>query len=150
MKFKILSLILFCCTASLAQGSEADVKQAIVTFFEGFHAQDSTKIKSVVADGMIMQTMGRDKEGNTRLRDVEFARFLNSIVSIPDSVSFKEVITKYTIKVDGPMANAWTDYQFWLGGEMSHCGVNSFQLMNQNGQWRIIYLIDTRRKDDCQ
>jgi len=150
MKIKILSLILFCSTAGLAQSAEEDVRQAIVTFFEGFHAQDSTIIKSVVADGMIMQTMGRDKEGNTKLRDVEFVRFLKSIVSIPDSVSFKEVITKYTIKVDGPMANAWTDYQFWLGEEMSHCGVNSFQLMNQNGRWRIIYLIDTRRKDNCQ
>jgi len=150
MKIKILSLVLFFSTAGLAQSDEADVKQAIVTFFEGFHAQDSAKIKSVVADGMIMQTMGRDKEGNTRLRDVEFSRFLKSIVSIPDSVSYKEVITRYTIKVDGPMANAWTDYQFWLQDEMSHCGVNSFQLMNQKGKWRIIYLIDTRRKDNCQ
>ncbi len=150
MKIKILSLFLLCCTMGISQGEEENVKQAIVTFFEGFHAQDSVKIKSVVAEGMIMQTMGRDKEGNTRLREVEFSKFLKSIVSIPDSISFKEVITKYTIKVDGPMANAWTDYQFWLREEMSHCGVNSFQLMNQKGEWRIIYLIDTRRKDNCQ
>ena len=150
MKIKILSLFLLCCTMGISQGEEENVKQAIVTFFEGFHAQDSVKIKSVVADGMIMQTMGLDKEGNTRLREVEFSKFLKSIVSIPDSISFKEVITKYTIKVDGPMANAWTDYQFWLREEMSHCGVNSFQLMNQKGQWQIIYLIDTRRKDSCQ
>lgn len=150
MKIKILSLFLLCCTMGISQGEEENVKQAIVTFFEGFHAQDSVKIKSVVAEGMIMQTMGRDKEGNTRLREVEFPKFLKSIVSIPDSISFKEVITKYTIKVDGPMANAWTDYQFWLREEMSHCGVNSFQLMNQKGEWRIIYLIDTRRKDSCQ
>ncbi len=150
MKIKLLCLILFCCSIGFAQAEEESVKQAIVTFFEGFHAQDSTMIKSVVADGMIMQTMGRDKEGKTRLRDVEFSKFLKSIVSIPDSIPFKEVITKYTIKVDGPMANAWTDYQFWLREEMSHCGVNSFQLMKQNGEWRIIYLIDTRRRDDCQ
>ena len=35
---------------------------------------------------------------------------------------------------------------FGLMDNFSHCGVNSFQLFNDNGQWKIIYLIDTRRK----
>ena len=133
-----------------AQSEEDAIRQTIDTFFQGFHEQDSIKMKSVVADSMIMQTIGPDKAGKTRLRDVDFSLFLRNIVSIPDSIPFREVITGYTIKVDGPMANAWLDYQFWLRNAMSHCGVNSFQLMSEEGQWRIIYLIDTRRKEACQ
>lgn len=34
-------------------------------------------------------------------------------------------------------------------GNFSHCGVNSFQLFHDNGQWKIIYLIDTRQRTGC-
>ena len=83
-------------------------------------------------------------------RETEFSRFLKGIVTIPDSIPFREEITGYNINIDGTMANAWTDYKFWLKDELSHCGVNSFQLINYDGDWRIIYIIDTRRKADCR
>lgn len=150
MRTTILTLFLLVSSGSYAQSDADAVRQTIETFFKGFHDQDSTRMKSVVADGIIMQTAGRNKEGNTMLRNADFSRFLERIVSIPDSVSYREEITKYTIKIDGPMANAWTDYKFWLNEEMSHCGVNSFQLIHQDNQWRIIYIIDTRRKEDCE
>ena len=107
-------------------------------------------MKSVVADGVIMQTIGVNQQGETLLRDADFSGFLKNIVSIPDSIPYREEITGYAIKIDGPMANAWTDYTFWLRDSFSHCGVNSFQLMKQDDQWRIIYIIDTRRKEDCR
>jgi hypothetical protein len=56
----------------------------------------------------------------------------------------------YNIQIDGAMANAWTSYEFWVNGSFSHCGVNSFQLFKDEGAWKIIYLIDTRRKEGCQ
>lgn len=136
--------------SAMAQSEKEAVRQTINTFFKGFHQQDSLLIKSVVADDIRMQTLSSDGEGQTMVRDVDFSRFLKSIVSIPDSISFEEVITKYSIQVDWPMAHAWTDYQFRLNNELSHCGVNSFQLVSLDGQWRILYIIDTRRKDDCQ
>jgi len=149
MRTFLFTLILVISYSSSAQSETEAVQQTIDTFFKGFHEKDSILMKSVVADGIIMQTIGRDKEGETVLRDTEFSNFLKNIVSIPDSIPYREEITAYSIKIDGPMANAWTDYKFWLRNSMSHCGVNSFQLLNQGGQWRIIYLIDTRRKKDC-
>ncbi len=47
------------------------------------------------------------------------------------------------------MANAWTPYEFWYNGNFSHCGVNSFQLIKKDEKWKIIYLVDTRRKEGC-
>ncbi|MBT8322548.1 MAG: nuclear transport factor 2 family protein, partial [Eudoraea sp.] len=77
-------------------------------------------------------------------------RLVEAIVSIPDTVKFEERIHSYQISIDGPMANAWTPYEFWLNDQFSHCGVNSFQLINDGSSWKIIYLIDTRRREDCQ
>lgn len=48
------------------------------------------------------------------------------------------------------MANAWTNYEFWLNDEFHHCGVNSFQLLKEDDIWKIIYLVDIRRVEDCK
>ena len=149
MRSLFFLLILFTSTGVIAQTEEDAVRQTIETFFEGFHAQDSMLMKSVVADRVVMQSTGRNKEGKTMFRETEFSKFLKGIVTIPDSIPFREEITGYSIQIDGTMANAWTDYKFWLKDEMSHCGVNSFHLINYDGDWRIIYIIDTRRKAGC-
>ena len=47
------------------------------------------------------------------------------------------------------MATAWTPYEFWYKEKFSHCGVNSFQLMKIENEWKIIYFVDTRRRSDC-
>ena len=130
--------------------TETEVRRSIEIFFEGFHQQDSTVIKSVVSDEIVLQTMGVDREGKNRMRTDPFDGFLKSIVSIPDSVQFKEELLDFKILLDGPMAHAWTPYKFWINGELSHCGVNSFQLFNDGKIWRIIYLADTRRRDNCR
>ncbi|MEM9649250.1 MAG: nuclear transport factor 2 family protein [Bacteroidota bacterium] len=125
------------------------VKKVVETFFDGFHKQDSSIINSTVAKEMVLQTTGRDKEGKTRFRTEEYANFINSITSIPDSVQFEEKLTSFSIQVDRTMANAWVGYEFWLNNKFSHCGINSFQLINFDGEWKIIYLIDTRGRSGC-
>ncbi len=125
------------------------VKKTIETFFEGFHKQDSILMKSVVGDNVLLQTTGRNKEGKTMFRSQGIERLYESIVSIPDSVSFEEKLTSWSIQVDRTMANAWVGYEFWLNGDFSHCGINSFQLINFDGNWKIIYLIDTRGRARC-
>ncbi|MEW2922255.1 nuclear transport factor 2 family protein [Muricauda sp. ANG21] len=154
----LFSLALFCLVLSTtySQGlnppeieAQQQIKQVIETFFDGFHKQDSSIIKSTVADKVVLQTTGKDQEGKTRFREEQFAKFLNSICSIPDSVKFEEKLTSFSIQVDRTMANAWVGYEFWLNNEFSHCGINSFQLVDFDGEWKIIYLIDTRGKAGC-
>ena len=148
---KIIVLLFFVGTLNAfgQQNSEMEVKQTIERFFEGFHNQDSTVMRSVLAPNPILQTIGRNPEGETLVREVPFDALIKAIVSIPDSVAFEERINSYKIRIDGPMANAWTAYEFWRNDTFSHCGVNSFQLYHDGSSWKILYLIDTRRKEDC-
>lgn len=155
---KLFSCIVFFALVALgfAQGPNAsneevenEVKQVIEAFFEGFHKQDSTQIKSTVVDEIVLQTTGRSPEGKTLFKTEEFSKFLKSIVGIPETTKFEEKLTSFSIQVDRTIANAWVGYEFWLNGEFSHCGINSFQLINFDGEWRIIYLIDTRGKEGC-
>ena len=132
-----------------AVDAQEQVKQVIETFFDGFHKQDSTIMKSTLADRIVLQTTGRDLEGKTRFREEKLSEMLTSICSIPDSIKFQEKLTSFSIQVDRTMANAWVGYEFWLNDEFSHCGINSFQLVDFDGEWKIIYLIDTRGKAGC-
>ncbi|MEM9869366.1 MAG: nuclear transport factor 2 family protein [Bacteroidota bacterium] len=128
---------------------KALVKETIEGFFEAFHQQDSVGMKSFVAENVVLQTTGFDKTGKTVLQTTPIGKLYESIVSIPDSIEFQEKLTSWSIQVDRTMANAWVGYEFWLNGTFSHCGINSFQMVNFGGEWKIIYLIDTRGKEGC-
>lgn len=151
-----LTLALVVFTIVNAQGPNAteyddqqQVKQVIEAFFEGFHKQDSAAMKNLVTDDVVLQTTARNKQGKTLFKTEKFEKLISSITSIPDSISFQEKLTSFSIQVDRTMANAWVGYEFWLNGEFSHCGINSFQLINFDGEWKIIYLIDTRGRAGC-
>jgi hypothetical protein len=149
MRFLITFLLLFSGYALAQDEEHSGIEQQIERFFEGFHQRDTMIIKETVAKGVILQTVSRTNTGGNEVRTESFSSFLKTIAGIPDSVKFKEVLIDYKIRVDGSMANAWTPYEFWLEEQFSHCGVNSFQLAKLEGEWKIIYLIDTRRKEDC-
>ena len=147
----ITFLIALLISSSLfAQKSdEADVKNTVVKFFDAFHKQDSVAINALVSKDITLQSIGKNREGVTQLNTQEFSAFLKSIVSIPKDQKFEEKLLDFKIQIDGDMANAWTPYEFWFNEKFSHCGVNSFQLVKLEGTWKIIYLVDTRRREGC-
>ncbi|MFP4845890.1 nuclear transport factor 2 family protein [Winogradskyella sp. PE311] len=151
MKQLLLILAIFFGLTLTAQESEKEnVKNTITTFFNAFHKQDTSALKSMVSYKIVLQSVSINKEGKTVLRQDDFNKFITSIASIPKAKKFEEKLTSFSIQVDGPMANAWVGYEFWFDGNFSHCGVNSFQLIKENKAWKIIYLVDTRRKEDCE
>ncbi len=129
--------------------AEAAVRSSIDRFFQGFHHRDTTGMKTVLGDEVLLQTVGTNPEGKTVVRSQPMADFLVSIAGIPDSVAIEERLLDYKIRVDGNLAHAWTPYEFYVGGKFSHCGVNSFQLYRDESTWKIIYIVDTRRRENC-
>ncbi len=130
---------------SLIQAQEKEAQQTIEVFFEGFHQKDSLKIKSVCAEKMILQSISEGKKGN-KLVNESPSEFYKSIATIQNDMQFEEKILKYNIQIDGAMAHVWTPYEFYVNGKLSHSGVNAFTLFKENSTWKIIYIIDTRRK----
>lgn len=128
---------------------EIEVRKLVETFFEGFHKQDSTIIKSVVHKKILMQSIGKNRSGEVVLSKQDFSGFLTSICSIPGETQFEERIESYKVRMDGKMANVWTPYSFYINGDLSHCGTNSFQLFKRDGVWKIFYIVDTRDRESC-
>lgn len=133
-----------------AQSTEDSVKTAVNQLFEGMKSANAAMVTGAFSDSAILQTIiTRNKEGKTVIRNEKVSAFADFVGKQKPGAA-DERITFETIKIDGPLAIVWTPYKFYFDGKFSHCGVNSFQLVRLNGQWKIQYLIDTRRKDPCE
>jgi hypothetical protein len=138
--------ILFCVLFSISINAQNDeIKHTIETFFEGFHHRDTTLLRQVCADKMILQSITENTNGNS-FSEEPLQFFYRSIASMPKSLKYNEQILSYTTQVDGSLGHAWTPYEFYIDGKFSHRGVNAFTLFKEKDQWKIIYIIDTRRK----
>ena len=144
-------LVIFCYNQRLSAqlAEEENIKNVISLFFEGIHEGDTSLIKQTIASDLTIQTIYTNEEDNTVLKTEEVSHFLNKIASKDPEATWDEKLLSYSIKMDHNMANVWTPYEFYDNGIFSHCGVNSFQLFKAKDQWKIIYLIDTRRKQNC-
>jgi hypothetical protein len=144
----LLTALVFFYSAANSQTAEDSVKAAVNQLFNGMKNADAAMIRSSFADSAILQTIARDKEGKTVIQNESVADFANFISTVKKGAADEQIVFE-TIKIDGPLAMAWTPYKFYFDGNFSHCGVDCFQLVRINGAWKIQYLIDTRRKQPC-
>lgn len=140
---------LFSGTSAFSQTEEKAVEEVIRSLFEGMKTKNSEQVaKAFYSEGQ-MQTVLVKPEG-TSVGSNSVADFIKRISTTPAETTLDERILDYQIKVDGAMASAWTPYRFYVNDTFSHCGVNSFQLVKMSDGWKIVYIIDTRRKEPCE
>ena len=132
-----------------AQNAADSVKAVVNNLFTAMKSSDSVLLKTCFADKSILQTISRNKEGIVSVKDESLNEFAASISTQPKGALDEQIVFD-VLKVDGPLAIVWTPYNFYYNGKFSHCGVNSFQLVRISGEWKIQYLIDTRRKTGCK
>lgn len=149
---RVLVLAFICIFFSqklMAQSvDEEAVKKAVNNLFIGMKNGDSTLAASAFASNGILQTIV-SKDGKNTVRTESVTEFIK-LIGTPHAQKYDERIVFTKILIDGPLASVWTDYKFYVGDKFSHCGVNSFQLVKGDKGWQIVYIIDTRRKDQCK
>ena len=64
-----------------------------------------------------------------------------------------ELVERWTsdpvVMIRGPIAFAWGDYDFWIGGEFSHCGGTAVSFAKVDGSWKIANWAWTVEVDGC-
>lgn len=117
-----------------AQTPEQEVLQVVNTLFDGMREKDEAKLRSVF-------------HRNARLGMEGVDGFINSVVNgaaLLDEVTFDE-----EVRIDGPLAMAWTPYNLFVNGNFQHCGVDVFVMQRGEDGWKIVQLNDTRRTEGC-
>lgn len=148
----ITLLIIFVLTTVVnaqTNNEQIAVKKTIETFFDGLHKGDSTIVSSTLHTTIKIQTTLTNKDGKKKLITDSKKKLLIGIANKKAENTYLEKLLSWDIKINGNLASVWTPYQFYLNGKLSHCGANSFQLFNNNGKWEIIYIVDMRRRENC-
>jgi len=139
---------------SVGQGTEANrtekVTSVIQELFDGYRAGDSSRVRAVFTADAHAQTILTSTEGEDKLSDVvSIDKFINYIGGGLEEVH-DEKIWNLKIHSDEQLATVWTEYAFFLGENFIHCGTETFLLRKVNNNWKIFYLVDTRRKSGCK
>lgn len=140
-----ISAILFVFSSFCFAQQNQEIEKPVRNLFLGMKNADPVLLKSVFTENAIMQTITKD--GMVKSDSVQ--DFIASISKF-SAGDLEEKIIIDAIHADGNLASVFTPYSFYLKGKFSHCGANSFQLVKQNDEWKIQYIIDTRRKENCK
>lgn len=144
-----LALLLSISTFGQSQQEEAEVKKVVTDFFEAFHQQDSVALRNLAHSTIKMQSLGKDRDEKMKVSTSSYGDFLKSIAGIPSTTKFEEKLHSFNVQVNGPLAQVTTSYSFLVNDKLSHCGVNSFTMVKEADEWKIVYLIDTRNREGC-
>jgi SnoaL-like domain len=81
------------------------------------------------------------------LRHLSWADFVAGIKPGPETLEPR--LHQPVVKVDGDVAMAWTPYTFWIDGKVHHCGVNHFDLVREDGRWKVLNVTYSYRRVGC-
>jgi len=111
--------------------NQQEIEKPVRTLFTAMKNADAELLKSVFSETAILQTITKDGVKNEDIND-----FIASVSKMQKN-DLDERITIEAIHTDGELASVFTPYSFYFKDKFSHCGANSFQLVKQNGEWKI-------------
>ena len=126
-------------------GEEQPVLATVNAVLATFNSGDSAALlRWVYPDGRVTAT-GTRASGNG-VRSESWAQFSQRIS--PNS-TFQETISNPAIEVDGDAAMLWAPYVVRVGGKVGNCGYDHFDLVRENGGWKVMNLTFSSRTSGC-
>ena len=125
---------------------EAGARAAVEQLFDGMRTADEAKVRAVFAAAARFAVLD-DRDGAPSIRSQGVEGWLGAIGE--SGGRWDEQIYDVEARVDGRMASVWAPYTFYLDGEISHCGINSIELLHDGEGWKVTQISDTRRREGC-
>jgi hypothetical protein len=126
-------------------GEEQAVLATVNALLGSFNAGNSAAmLRWVYPDGRVTATGTRSSSKGLRQQSwTEFA------ARVTPAGHFEETISDPAIEVDGDAAMVWAPFVVRVGGKVSNCGVDHFDLVRDNGSWKVMNLTFSSRIDGC-
>ena len=139
------------CGSLLAPASafgqdEAGALAAVEQIFDGMRTSNAALVREVFAEDARFAMLDA-REGPAVVRSQSVEGWLSAIDD--SNGRWDEQVYDMEARVDGSMASVWAPYTFYLDGEISHCGINSIEMLYDADGWKVTQISDTRRGEDC-
>lgn len=152
----LLALLLAADTAKLPKwnalpmdGSvEAAVMAPIDAMFAGLEARDGAKILAQTRPEGGATLVAEKADGTRTIRHESWADFAGGIKAGPEH--YREKLIDPAVEIDGDVAMVWSRYVFTIDDKPHHCGVDHFDLIRENGAWKVLNVTWSQRTTGCE
>jgi hypothetical protein len=128
---------------------DADAKAVLATvdaLFAAFESGDAAAmLRQVYPDGRVTAS-GRRGDGAANLRPQSWTQFAERITP---QRAFQERIADPVVHVDQDIALVWAPFVVRVGGKVSNCGIDHFDLVRDSGAWKVMNLTFSSRTTGC-
>jgi hypothetical protein len=142
----VTALLLSCQPAGAQDRPDASPERdAVLTvvdrFMRAIAASDVAGLRALQLEGTSTTVASPAPGGGTRI-----SRRAESGTLPP---GLRERYWDPTVLMRGSIAVVWTPYEFWRDGKTTHCGIDVFDLVKQEGEWRIAHVMYTVEPEAC-
>ena len=128
---------------------EAAVIAPIERLFAGMKAKDAALILAQVrADGRLTAA-STGPDGRPQLRGFGWSEFAARFKPGAGPLLEERLVGTPAVEVDGDIAMVWSSYVFLIDGKLSHCGIDHFSMVREDGAWKVQNITWTQRTTGC-
>jgi hypothetical protein len=146
----ILPLLLAAATPAAAPVSASDAAAVMAPLKAWFAGIDAAAIRNQIRiDGGGGATVAVSRpDGSKLIRHISWEDYLAKIK--PGEHRYHEQFTGTpVIQIDGDIAMVWGDFTLSVDGKPATCGVDHFDLVHENGGWKVQNVTWSQRTTGC-
>jgi len=147
-KLLILAVALSYSIISFSQSDDrAAILETVQKFFDSIEFRDRQLLESILVPNSLNISARELDDGEAQFNVMSYDEVVTALTR--PGRNAKERSWDETVLIQGNIAVVWTPYDFHIDGVFSHCGIDSFQLIKQDGQWLISNSSWTLETENC-
>lgn len=128
--------------------AEREVLAVVQQLWDGMRTRDTVLLGSLFHPKALLWGVRQRQDGSEVVEPLEAAKFIEAVARSPRGPWIERSFDP-RVHIDRTLATVWTDYDFHIGTEFSHCGVDAFQMLRTADGWKIVSLADTFSREGC-
>ena len=131
----------------VATDEHAAVMASVERVFAAINSNDSKALQEIaIPEGMNI-SLRYQPDGNSNIRIKSNSR--DAADTSAEKRKFTEKYWNPTVLIHNGVAMFWAPYSFDIDGKRSHCGVDQFDFIKVDGQWKLASSMWTVEPNGC-
>jgi len=143
----LTAMLMLGATAAHAD-PKAEVLATVDAALTAVNTNDAALLEKVMLPTAAIVAQDYDaKDGSHSTHAMSVAEMAKALRTRGPKIDERRTAT--TVLIQRDLAHVWAEYTLDIDGKRLHCGVDSFGLVKQNGQWRLSSLTWTAEPNGC-
>ena len=130
-----------------AEQDTAAVLATVEALLGAIGAHDAKAGAAVVRPEGVLTAAKEKADGTRSVTRLTLGELVAAFPSGPAGAS--ETMSDPAVEIDGDIAMVWAPFTFRINGAINHCGVNHFDLLRENGAWKVVTITYSSRTTGC-